>query len=71
MLAPTYTRLIDDLRFALEVMEDRSHLGLNAERAATLKALMEHRISEAEQAFIRCRMNVAPVEAPRKKLLSA
>ena len=50
MFTATDSTLINNLRFALEVMEDRSHLGLNAERAATLKALMEHRISEAEQA---------------------
>jgi len=43
--------LIDDLRFAIDVMEDRSHLGLNPERAASLEALMVHRISEAENAI--------------------
>ncbi|HEY6487641.1 MAG: hypothetical protein WCC26_01275 [Terracidiphilus sp.] len=68
MFAETYSVLINDLRFALEVMEDRSHLGLNHERAATLKALMERRISEAEQARGR---KMTMVEYPRKKFPSA
>lgn len=50
MFPATQSALINDLRFALEVMEDRSHLGLNNERAAALRALMERRISEAERA---------------------
>ena len=51
MLTEIRNTLINDLRFAIEVMEDRSHLGLNPERAASLKALMEHRISEAQNAI--------------------
>ncbi|HLY42441.1 MAG TPA: hypothetical protein VKR52_14600 [Terracidiphilus sp.] len=51
MLTEIRTALINDLRFAIEVMEDRSHLGLNAERAATLKALMERRIYAAQNAI--------------------
>jgi hypothetical protein len=52
MFADTTTVLIKDLRFALEVMEDRSHLGLGAERAAKLRTLMQRRISAAEEALI-------------------
>jgi propanediol dehydratase small subunit len=51
MFAPTQAALVADLRFALEVMEDRSHLGLNAERAASLKTVMERRISVIEEAL--------------------
>jgi hypothetical protein len=49
--AETTAVLISDLRFALEVMEDQSHLGLNAERAAKLRTLMRRRISAAEEVF--------------------
>lgn len=70
MSAAMYTSLITDLRFALEVMEDRSHLGLNHERAATLKALMERRISEAEHARSRCRQ-MTIIDPQRNKFPSA
>jgi hypothetical protein len=48
MFAETTAVLINDLRFALEVMEDHSHLGLNAERAAKLRTMMQRRISAAD-----------------------
>jgi hypothetical protein len=66
MFAATRTALVNDLRFALEVMEDGSHLGLTAERAATLKTLMEPRISEAEQ-VLRGSRRLTVVEAPHQK----
>jgi hypothetical protein len=38
-----------DLRFALEVMEERSHLGLDSEAAKNMKKTILNRISEAEK----------------------
>lgn len=49
-------------------MEDRTHLGLNAERAAKLKALMEHRISEAQNAMKPGPAKVMP-RIEKKKLM--
>jgi hypothetical protein len=60
MLVETRTVLINDLRFALEVMEDCSHLGLNDERAGKLKTLMEHRILEAEKTLILAQLSSCP-----------
>lgn len=41
--------LVEDLRYALGVMQEHSHLGLDPERIALLKALMERKISEGER----------------------
>jgi hypothetical protein len=61
MFVETSVVFIEDLRFALEVMEDRSHLGLNAERAAKLRNLMHRRISVAEEALAK---NPARITSP-------
>jgi hypothetical protein len=43
--------LIDDLRFAIDVMDEYSHLGLDSEHATKLRTLMERQIAEAEEAL--------------------
>jgi hypothetical protein len=68
MFAETHTVIMNDLRFALEVMEDRSHLGLNAERAGNLRALIQRRISE-DKAF-HLSVQAVPITTYRKKLVS-
>jgi hypothetical protein len=70
MFAETHALLAIDLRFALEVMEDRSHLGLNAERAASLRALIRRKISDADKASQRT-VQAVPIATYRKKLVSA
>jgi hypothetical protein len=45
--SPTY---IDDIRFALDVMDEHSHLGLDSEHAAKLRLLMLEQIEKAEKA---------------------
>lgn len=45
---PTY---VDDLRFALEIMDEYSHLGLDSEHAAKLRSLMLDQIAKAEDAL--------------------
>lgn len=44
---------VDDLRFALEIMDEYSHLGLDSEHAAKLRSLMLQQIAKAEQALRR------------------
>jgi hypothetical protein len=46
--AESRIQVLRDLRFALEVMEERSHLGLNDERAIAVKAALLRRIGVAE-----------------------
>lgn len=62
MFAETTAVLIDDLRFALDVMEDHSHLGLNAERAAQLRTMMQRRISAAEVSLPKNPIGITPIE---------
>lgn len=42
---------VSDLRYALEVMEESSHLGLDDERARLLHDILQRRIDEACAAF--------------------
>lgn len=42
---------VDDLRFALEIMDEYSHLGLDSEHAAKLRSLMLEQIAKAEKAL--------------------
>ena len=44
-------RLVSEFRSALNVMEERSHLGLDDEFASKLKRILLRRIAEAEGAF--------------------
>ena len=43
-------QMLSDLRFALDVMEERSHIGLDDEGAATMRRVLLSRIVEAEKA---------------------
>jgi hypothetical protein len=71
MFADTTAVFIADLRFALEVMEDRSHLGLSAERAAKLRTLMQLRISAAEKALGKNPVSSTPMATARQEIISA
>jgi hypothetical protein len=42
----------DDLRFALDVMDEYSHLGLDSEYASRLRSLMLGQIAKAEKAHM-------------------
>ena len=42
---------VDDLRFALDVMNEYSHLGLDSEQASKLRHLMIEQINKAEDAL--------------------
>jgi hypothetical protein len=54
--------LVTELRYALDVMEEYSHLGLDSEAASKLRSILLRRIDEAEAA-ISCRP-AAPVRFP-------
>ena len=54
--------LATELRYALDVMEEYSHLGLDDEAASKLRTILQRRICEAE-ATLSCRP-VAPVRFP-------
>ena len=43
--------LATELRYALDVMEENSHLGLDDEAAGKLRTILQQRISEAESAI--------------------
>ena len=45
------TVLASDYRFALEVMEESGHLGLDDEHARLLHDILQRRIAEAAAAF--------------------
>ena len=49
-LATVNPDLVNELRYALDVMEENSHLGLDNEAAARLRTILERRIREAEKA---------------------
>ena len=43
--------LVAELRYALDVIEERSHLGLDDEVASNLKGILLRRIADAEDAL--------------------
>ena len=43
--------LASDFRYALEVMEESDHLGLDVEHASLLHDILQRRIDEASAAF--------------------
>ena len=57
--------LVTELRYALDVMEEYSHLGLDSEAASKLRSILLRRIDEAEAA-ISCRP-AAPVRFPNEE----
>jgi hypothetical protein len=57
--------LVKELRYALDVMEENSHLGLDDDAAGRLRAILLRRIEEAENAAsVR---TAAPVRFPVKE----
>jgi hypothetical protein len=46
----SHRQILSDLRFALDVMDERSHIGLDDERAATVRRVLLRRIGNAEKA---------------------
>lgn len=63
MYATTNPDLVNELRYALDVMEEYSHLGLDNEAAGKLRSILVRRISEAEAAVSSCA--AAPVSVPK------
>ena len=62
--------LVIDLRHALDVMEENSHLGLDDKYASKIRSILVRRIDEAERSLTR--RSVAPVPAiPWKSKVSA
>lgn len=51
MYATTNPDLVNELRYALDVMEEYSHLGLDNESAGRLRSILVRRINEAEAAL--------------------
>jgi hypothetical protein len=51
MYATTNPDLVNELRYALDVMEEYSHLGLDNEAADKLRGILVRRINEAEAAL--------------------
>ena len=51
MYATTNPDLVNELRYALDVMEESSHLGLDNESAGKLRSILVRRINEAEAAL--------------------
>jgi hypothetical protein len=49
MEATTVANPVTELRYALEVMEEYSHLGLDDEAAGKLRTILVRRIREAEK----------------------
>ncbi|MGA8089847.1 MAG: hypothetical protein WCA10_21425 [Terracidiphilus sp.] len=62
MYATTNPDLVNELRYALDVMEENSHLGLDNEAAGRLRGILVRRIIEAEAA-VSCHP-AAPVRFP-------
>lgn len=57
--------LVNELRYALDVMEENSHLGLDEEAAGRLRKILVRRIKEAETAD--SLRPAAPVRFPVKE----
>ncbi len=51
MYATSNPDLVNELRYALDVMEEYSHLGLDNEAAGKLRGILVRRINEAEAAL--------------------
>jgi hypothetical protein len=54
MAASTLADPVTELRYALEVMEEYSHLGLDDEAAGKLRTILVRRIEEAETKLSCC-----------------
>jgi hypothetical protein len=62
MYATANPDLVNELRYALDVMEEYSHLGLDNEAAGKLRGILVRRINEAEVAL--SSRPAAPVRFP-------
>ena len=67
MYATTNPDLVNELRYALDVMEEYSHLGLDNEAAGKLRSILVRRINEAEAAA----RPTAAVRLPEESKVSA
>jgi len=56
---------VNELRYALDVMEEYSHLGLDNEAAGKLRSILVRRINEAEAAV--SSRAAAPIRFPIKE----
>ncbi|HTB98864.1 MAG TPA: hypothetical protein VK716_17775 [Terracidiphilus sp.] len=67
MTNPTKTALLEDLHFALNVMEEKSHLGLDSNSANRIKTILLRRIGEIESSPIRSVPTVVPFSTPESR----
>ena len=63
MYGTTNPDLVNELRYALDVMEEYSHLGLDNDAAGKLRNILLRRIREAETASSAARVPFAVEEA--------
>jgi hypothetical protein len=62
--------MLINLRFALNVLEERSHIGLNDDRAASIRCLLLKRIVEAEK-VLGHKPTTQPCKEPTRELALA
>jgi hypothetical protein len=55
--------ILTDLRYILDVFEERSHLGLNEERANMVRGILLRQIAKTESALARKPAPAAPLES--------
>jgi hypothetical protein len=67
MKNPANTALLEDLHFALNVMEEKAHLGLDSNTADRLKTILVRRIGEIESSPIRSVATVVPFSTPESR----
>lgn len=61
--------LAEDLRYALDVMEEYSHLGLDDQHANKLRTILKRNIADAEEALSCC--PAGPMRIPVHSELSS
>jgi len=66
MYGTTNPDLVNELRYALDVMEEYSHLGLDNEAAGKLREILVRRINEAEAAI-----SIRPADPARSAIEEA
>lgn len=67
----SHRQMLSDLRFALDVMEERAHIGLDDDRAATVRRVLLSRIVDTEVALGHA-ASAHPIGNPRtNELLTA
>jgi len=63
--------LIDDYRFALQVLQERSNLGLDSEYASKIRSVILEQIERGEAALNRHHPSVARVSRPQQEKVTA